>query len=53
MDQSEECEEKLTTRLEEQDKVLLRRLLNAENEICSTMALEQFILGFGWEHASS
>ncbi len=46
MDQSEECEEKLTTRLEEQDKVLLRRLLNAENEICSTMALEQFILGF-------
>ena len=46
MDQSEECEEKLTTRLEEQDKVLLRRLLNAENEICSTMALKNFILGF-------
>ena len=46
MEQSVECEEKLTTRLEEQDKVLLRRLLNAENEICSTMALEQFILGF-------
>ena len=46
MEQSAECEEKLTARLEEQDKVLLRRLLNAENEICSTMALEQFILGF-------
>ena len=25
---------------------LLLRLLNAENEICSTMALENFILGF-------
>ena len=45
-DQSEECWKKLTARLEEQDKILLRRLLNAENEICSTMALEQFILGF-------
>ena len=46
MEQSEECEEKLTARLEEQDKVLLRRLINAENEIGSTMALENFILGF-------
>ena len=46
MEQSEECEEKLTARLEEQDKVLLRRLSNAENEIGSTMSLENFILGF-------
>ena len=46
MDQAEQCEEKLTARLEGEEKTLLLRLLNAENEICSTMALEQFILGF-------
>ena len=38
MEQSAECEEKLTA--------LLLRLINAENEIGSTMALENFILGF-------
>ena len=46
MDQAEQCEEKLTARLEGEEKTLLLRLLNAENEICSTMALENYILGF-------
>ena len=32
--------------LEGEEKILLLRLLNAENEISSTMALENFILGF-------
>ena len=46
MDRAEQCEEKLTALLEGEEKTLLLRLLNAENEICSTMALENFILGF-------
>ena len=46
MDRAEESEEKLTARLEGEEKTLLLRLLNAENEISSTMALENFILGF-------
>ena len=46
MDQAEQCEEKLTALLEGEEKTLLLRLLNAENEISSTMALENFILGF-------
>ena len=46
MEQSAECEEKLTARLEDKEKTLLLRLINAENEIGSTMALENFILGF-------
>ena len=46
MDQAEQCEEKLTARLEGEEKTLLLRLLNAENEICSTMALENYIRGF-------
>ena len=37
---------KLTARLEGEEKPLLLRLLNAENEISNTMALENFILGF-------
>ena len=45
-DQAEEYEEKLTALLEGEEKTLLLRLLNAENEISSTMALENFILGF-------
>ena len=45
-DQAEQCEEKLTALLEGEEKTLLLRLLNAENEISSTMALENFILGF-------
>ena len=46
MDQAEECEEKLTALLEGEEKTMLLRLLNAENEIGSTLALENFILGF-------
>ena len=46
MDRAEQCEEKLIARLEGEEKTLLLRLLNAENEISSTMALENFILGF-------
>ena len=33
MDRAEQCEEKLTARLEGEEKTLLLRLLNAENEI--------------------
>ena len=43
---SAECEEQLTALLEGKEKTLLLRLINAENEIGSTMALENFILGF-------
>ena len=46
MEQSAECEEKLTALLEDKEKTLLVRLINAGNEIGSTMALENFILGF-------
>ena len=46
MDRVEQYEETLTALLEEEEKTLLLRLLNAENEISSTMALENFILGF-------
>ena len=46
MEQSAECEEKLTALLKDKEKTLLLRLINAENEIGSTMALENFILGF-------
>ena len=46
MEESAECEEKLTALLEGKEKTLLLRLLNAENEVCSTMVLENFILGF-------
>ena len=45
MGRAEQCEERLTARLEGEEKTLLLRLLNAE-EISSTMALENFILGF-------
>ena len=46
MEQAAECEEKLTALLEDKEKTWLFRLVNAENEIGSTMALEHFILGF-------
>ena len=46
MDRAEQCEEKLTTLLEGEEKTMLLRLLNAENEIGSTLALENFILSF-------
>ncbi|WP_297716477.1 DUF6809 family protein [Intestinimonas sp.] len=46
MEQSQECEEQLTKLLEDKAYSLLLRLINAENEIGSTLALENFILGF-------
>ena len=46
MDQAEQCEEKLTIRLEREEKTLLLRLLNAENEISSTMALKTLFWDF-------
>ncbi len=46
MEQSEECEEQLTALLDGKKKTLLLRLINAENEISSTLALENFIQGF-------
>ena len=46
MEQSAECEKKLTALLEDKEKALLLRLINAENEIGSTLALENCILGF-------
>ena len=46
MDQAEEYEEKLSALLKGEEKTMLLRLLNAENEIGSTLALENFILGF-------
>ena len=46
MDRAEQCEEKLTALLEGEEKTMLLRLLNAENGVGSTLALENFILGF-------
>lgn len=46
MDQAEQEEEKLTALLEGKEKTMLLRLLNAENEIANTFALENFVLGF-------
>ena len=46
MEQSQECEEQLTKLLEDKAYSLLLRLINAENEIGSPLALENFILGF-------
>ena len=46
MEQSQECEEQLTKLLEGKAYSLLLRFINAENEIGSTLALENFILGF-------
>ena len=46
MEQSQECEEQLAKLLDGEAHSLLLRLINAENEIGSTLALENFILGF-------
>lgn len=46
MEKAEKCEEKLTARLKDEEKSLLLNLLNAQNEISSTLAIEKFILGF-------
>ena len=49
MEQSQECEEQLTKLLDGEAYSLLLRLINAENEIGGTLALENFILGFRLE----
>ena len=46
VEQSQKCEEQLTKLLKGEAHSLLLRLINAENEIGSTLALENFILGF-------
>lgn len=46
MDQSAECEKKLTDLLDNDAQTLLLNLVNAENEIGSTLAMENFIMGF-------
>lgn len=46
MDQSAECEKKLTDLLDNDAQTLLLNLVNAESEIGSTLAMENFIMGF-------
>lgn len=46
MNQSAECEKKLTDLLDDDAQTLLLNLVNAENEIGSTLAMENFIMGF-------
>ena len=51
MEQSAECEEKLTALLEDKEKTLLLRLINAENEIGSTMAWRTSSWVSAWGYA--
>ncbi len=46
MEQAQRCEEQLAGQLEGTQKSLLPDLVSAQNEIYSTMALENFVLGF-------
>ncbi len=46
MEKAKKCEEKLTAQLKDEGRSLLLNLLNAQNEISSTLAIEKFILGF-------
>ena len=46
MGPAERCEEKLAALLEGEAKALLLRLIDADNEISSTLALENFVQGF-------
>ena len=46
MEQSARLEKQLTELLDDHSHSLLLQLLNAENEIGSTLALENFVLGF-------
>ena len=46
LDEAEQCEERLAAQLDDEGKALLHRLVDAENEASSTIALENFILGF-------
>ena len=46
LDEAEQCEERLAAKLDDEGKALLHRMADAENEASSTIALENFILGF-------
>ena len=46
MGRAERCEEKLAALLEGEAKDLLLRLIDADSEISSTLALENFVQGF-------
>ena len=46
LDEAEQCEERLAAQLDDVGKALLHRMADAENEANSTIALENFILGF-------
>ena len=46
LDEAEQCEERLAAKLDDEGKALLHRLSDAKNEAGSTIALENFILGF-------
>lgn len=46
MEKAEKCEEKLMARLKDEEKSFLLNLINAQDEISSTLAIEKFILGF-------
>ena len=46
LDEAEQCEECLAAQLDDAGKALLHRMADAENEAGSTIALENFILGF-------
>ena len=46
LDEAEQWEERLVAKLDDEGKNLLHRMSDAENEAASTIALENFILGF-------
>lgn len=46
MEKAERCQKKLMERLNGEEKSLLLNLINAQDEISSTLAIEKFILGF-------
>lgn len=46
LDEAEQCEERLAAKLDDEGRTLLHRMADAENEAASTIALENFILGF-------
>ena len=46
MGRAERCEEELTALLEGEAEILLLRLIDADNEISNTLALEHFVQGF-------
>ena len=46
LEEAEQLSEQLEARLDRDGKALLHRLADAENEASSTIALENFILGF-------